>query len=569
MARKFILFSFLIILSVCLLFSLCLKARLEELSRRFSSLVADKIGRELGQEVAIRGVKVGLFNHITVEGLRIFAPSKPRVEPKVECEKLILNYRLWDVISGRGWQPRLIELVAPTIRFKGIDEIGFLSFLGSFDGGANVLVSDGRIIWQSTDGNIFLEVAHIYGTIRSLGPSKLKVRFTSKEGGNLNLWGWVNPGDLSINMKGEVSDYRDDPQVALSITTKNRLLESEFNARGELRRPVLEGTFNLLDRFQIPFWADADLDHKVISLELVLKKEAKFLAEISSQNFEGSLKLNHFKFKDFDVVTELNLEGELIRKDGHATIVGKIKTQKSILDYKPFRELEGTYQIEDGNLKILSLGLGEDYRLSGMVELQKPFLADLTLIIDGPDMADLLIYSKDVKEDALSGRIKGEFRIIGPLTSPRVKGHIVVKDGNFGEIKYETMVVNLEGDREVIAIKDSWLYQKEGKLVIDGQIEPTKANIFEGVRIRSGDERIVWKGWDIAKPKDSSELKVGKTVGEDFRINFKTYLNDELSTRETQDNEVSLEYELGKSESIKMKLKGREEFLGLEHKLRF
>lgn len=571
MARKFILFFFLIILLAYLLFSLCLKTRLEVLPRRLSLLVAKKIGQVVGQEVDIRGVKVGLFNHITVEDLCIFAPSQPGIEPKLECEKLILNYRLWDIISGRGWQPRLIKLVSPTIRFKGIDEMRLLRVLGSLGGGVSVLVSDGRIIWQPHEGFIILEGAHIYGTIRPLGPSRLKVMFSSREWGNLKLSGDINPVEASYNLV--ISMDRLDIGGLTSIPAYISDLSGTIlfdEKRGELHRPSLEGTFNLVDRFQIPFRADVDLDHKILSLNLGKKfGEAKLVAKLSGQNFEGSLKLNHFKFKDVDVVTELNLEGELTRQGGAVTIVGKINTQNSILDYKPFRELEGTYQIEDGNLKILSLGLGQDYRLSGMVELQKPFLADLTLIIDGPDMADLLIYARDAKGNALSGRIKGEFRITGPLASPKVKGRVVVKNGSFGEIEYETMVVNLEGDRKIITIKDSCIYQKEGNLVIDGEIELTKANIFEAVKIRSGDERIVWKGWDITKPIDSSELKVGKTVGEDFRINFKTYLNDELSNQETQDDEVSLEYELGKSESIKMMLKGDEEFLGLEHKLRF
>lgn len=572
MVRKLILVSIFFLLAACLLFSLCLKDRIDELWQRFSSLVEHRLGEVVGQTVTIRAAKVGLFNNLVIEGLSILPRSEPDGEPVVKVEKVALNYRLWDMMLGRFDRPRLIKLLSPTLSLKGtkIADL-FMPWRGPLSGEASVLICDGKLNWQSPQQRFRMEIEPIYGTVEFFSSKAARISLSSRgKRSNFDLWGQTHPGngtynltlrlcgltlelpsvgDLRVDLSGELFGYAANSQLDVSVRAKNRYLETTFDIKGELPRPHLDGSFSLADRFIIPFQGNIDFRDRIFAL---------------------ALKLNHLRFDELDVTTELSLEGGLVKKeDGTGLIAGEISTKNSIIDYKPFKELLGSYLIEEGILKIPSLALGDSYRLTGAVELTRPFLADLTIWIDGADMMDLLVFCKDIKEDALSGRIEGEFRVKGPLASPQVMGRCLVKDGNFGDLEYGSMWVDLEGKGRVIAIKDSKIYQKEGFLTMEGEIDLARANVCEGVKIISCEERVVWRGWDITKPWDSLELKMGKTVGEDFRINFKTYLKDELSAQATSRDEVALEYKLNDSESIKIHLREDEEVLGVEHKFKF
>jgi len=80
---------------------------------------------------------------------------------------------------------------------------------------------------------------------------------------------------------------------------------------------------------------------------------------------------------------------------------------------------------------------------------------------------------------------------------------------------------------------------------------------------------LVWKDWKVTGDKKSSEVKLSKDIGDEFRINFKTYLNDETGLSNNDNSQIELEYELDDTESIKMQIKKDESFLALEHSFQF
>ncbi len=618
MLRKFIMFAIFFILVASLIFSLCLKAQVEAYIRRFPLTLEKKLGQALARDVAIQGAKVGFFDHLTIKNLRIATPSRPGPASIVEIEKVVLNYRFWDILLFRFDRPSLIKLISPTLRLAGPWNARPFKFWGGLVGGPNVLVRDGRIILEDGDSGLRLERSHIYGSIEEVSPGRVRLRLGS--GAEIYISGEISPeeqsysltlrlsqldlermadlplpisrikgtifldekrigsrglsasiGDLSVNLSGEVSLYKAEPQIDLSVSARNRCLDGRFTAQGDLRHPRLCGTFNLVDRITVPFQATVDWQARYLHLGLGGERmdKLKLFARLIDSGLQASLKLNHFDLGELDVVTELNLEAKRYRRDGDYFVVGRFWSQNSILNYKPFMELEGSCMVDDGILSITSLALGDVGNLEGKVSLSHPFLADLTLMIDGLDMRDLLVFAKDAKEDAISGKIEGELKVTGPLISPEVKGRFVVTGGNLGQIEYRSMVVNLEGEANVIAVKDSRIHQEEGSLALEGTINLAKANVCEDVVVKSDQGRIVWQGWDITKPRDATELRMGKAVGEDFRIDFKTSLNDELTFANQKGEELGLEYELTIGDSIKMYLKEDEEFLGLEHRLKF
>ena len=88
--------------------------------------------------------------------------------------------------------------------------------------------------------------------------------------------------------------------------------------------------------------------------------------------------------------------------------------------------------------------------------------------------------------------------------------------------------------------------------------------------MRSDEHTVVWQGWDITKQRsDSGELNMEKDIGEDFKLNFKTFVNDETNPRELNERELEFGYKLKGDKQLKMRLKEKEELLSVEQRMKF
>ncbi|GAG07441.1 unnamed protein product, partial [marine sediment metagenome] len=134
---------------------------------------------------------------------------------------------------------------------------------------------------------------------------------------------------------------------------------------------------------------------------------------------------------------------------------------------------------------------------------------------------------------------------------------------------YQKMSVSLKGKGKILKVIDSKLYHEEGSLTIGGEINLANENIFDDLKLGVDRGMLVWKDWKVTGDKKSSEVKLSKDIGDEFRINFKTYLNDKTDFSNNDNSQIELEYELADTESIKMQIKKDESFLALEHSFQF
>ena len=94
---------------------------------------------------------------------------------------------------------------------------------------------------------------------------------------------------------------------------------------------------------------------------------------------------------------------------------------------------------------------------------------------------------------------------------------------------------------------------------------------FDNLKIETDQKVAVWNGWKISKRFQTQKIKAQKKLAKDIIFSFETYANkDFFKTDQTnRENEIGVEYKLDKNESLKMRLKEKESFLGLEHKVKF
>ena len=183
-------------------------------------------------------------------------------------------------------------------------------------------------------------------------------------------------------------------------------------------------------------------------------------------------------------------------------------------------------------------------------------------------MGDLNLFVESRKKRDMGGKFSGSIKINGPIDAPNLKGALRARKGNIENfVEYETINVNLDGRYPVIFFSNSEILSKDGyRYTLEGRVDFSRVNILKEAKLVSEKGKIVWGGWMVAKEKEESRLEVRKEISNGLSVGFKTPVGEE----ETEDkNEVEIEYKIKKRESIKVKLKEDEGFIGVEHKEKF
>ena len=282
---------------------------------------------------------------------------------------------------------------------------------------------------------------------------------------------------------------------------------------------------------------------------------------------------DHLKARGLDITTHVEIKGDVERQGRDLTgVKGRIRTQRSVVNYTPFEEMDIFYHLSKESLEILSFKIGEDVQLVGRVDIGAPHDVEFLIKMDESDPSGLFKWVQNEKRRLIPGRMSGRIRIHGPLASASSSGYLRLVDGYFGDVDYEVSNIKIEGEGADISVIDSRIHRKEGHLLMEGDVDLAmfgERNIFQDLIIKSDEETIIWNGWDITREKGGDDLRMGKDIGEDFRINFNTFVNDETVYEEKEGKGLELEYKIKEHESLKMRLESDDEFLGVEHRKKF
>jgi hypothetical protein len=587
--RRRLLLVILFILLIYLSVNTCLNLNI---GKELKIYIANNISQRLGMDISLGKLRFGLINNLTINDLKIFIPLDGKylagVTFSARFNKAIIRYRLWDLILRKFNSPRTI------------------------------ILTKGRLHWRDEIKGIEIKKEDVYGTIRFFDSSEYRIGLKSAQS---YLHGKINPSkntfdlalnfsevvklsnDFFLNLNGQLAKgVSQRPYFDLFINCGNKYLTAAFDAQGGLQKSWLKGSLSLpvssipggknfgsgedrpdsrfttwgegLNWLILPFKGELSIDEAIVLLLDDRSKDPKLrlVAKFLKPDFELAIKANHISFRELDIVSELNLSGKLeLTERGLVIREGRINSQNSILDYKPFGELSCLYQLNGNVLEILSLTLGRYFNLYGYILLEPPYPVDLNLAIMAESLDDLSPVICTDDNFFTAKNLKAEFKLVGPLGNPEVKGRFESRDGFLRELgDYESMNLNLNGNAKFLAISNSRIYKKEGSFIVDGKINFEKKNIFEDLEVKVENGALVWGGWEINREKGSDELQLGKDIGEDFRINFKTYINEETAgPHRLGDSQLELEYILSDKKSIKMQMKEDESFLGLEHKFKF
>lgn len=280
------------------------------------------------------------------------------------------------------------------------------------------------------------------------------------------------------------------------------------------------------------------------------------------------------RLKNLKVSANIIVKGRFIRDEtsGVAGFSGKLFSGDLTLKPDSVMPVNMSFCIKGNELNIESFRLGKSYSLRGTIGLTEPFNTDLVLDIEKADIKDVALFTKLKNPESLLGTMNGVIYIKGLLANLFSSGIIQSRNGRVGPVAYEVATIRLEGFGPVINIADANVRQQNGRLMVEGYLDLRnigKGVLFDGLHIKSELGTILWDGWDIAK-KGADELTMSKDVSDTMKVGFKTMTDKPFTGYYESENqeEMSLEYKMG-LENLKMKLKDNEEFLVIEHNIRF
>lgn len=393
-------------------------------------------------------------------------------------------------------------------------------------------------------------------------------------------------GLTSVSLKGTLDNfYVDAPQFSGYFSySPEELLIHRIKYQDYL---VLSGKVDLESR-KFMLLTKVDEKRKVAQLKPIFWEEAALSIGDHNQaliygdlsnfpQFKIETRANHLNLGGVDVLTDITLKGKL---EG-SSLTGRLFTTGSIFNHKPFYEVDLDFKVSNKKLEIISLKVGDKFEVKGKVGLSKNYPIYLYLMLNNLDIEELILLTGFEPRNAASGIINGEFEFRGPYKNPNLKGYIRAdQGGNLGKIKFRALNINIKGELPIIRFTDSRIWRDDSYLKLNGELDLRhidNKDSFDTMEITSDNRTIVWKGWDISHKKDETEyrldsesaLSAGKDVGEDFRINFNTYINDESSNLAPSKESIELEYRLDETKSIKMELRQDDEFLSVERKMKF
>jgi len=374
---------------------------------------------------------------------------------------------------------------------------------------------------------------------------------------NYRIWNFIFPG-LAVSK----------PYIAADFFTKNKVLSGFIALNGTIEDASISGYIRLFDS------GDIELSGSVKNgiANLILKPKEGLVKVEGNFAANGVLLLkiiaSHVKFHYFDITGEAAIKN--IAQDG---LEGELEAKNIVLNYKPFNDVRASYRVSKDILEVKGLDLGRICYVNGKFGLHEPYIVDAVAVTDNVSLDQTLAIFNPRYASSVAGTMNSRWELKGPAKNLKSKVRVEIKKGRVLEMKFESLSADFKGEGPIITIDDSRITRESGSFVLAGYMDLTrigKDSLFENLKIASGENTVLWDGYDRAKWQDVSEFRMTKKVTEGLDVGFKKFINDERVDESVRDrDEYEVSYNLHPNDSLKMKFSDGKNFFGLEHKDKF
>ncbi len=570
------------------------KVFLEGFKNRSLALIKEKIGLE-GEIGDIEG---GIFREIVLKDIKLYGTGAADQAARrlfFSSAAIGLDCRIWNIAFNKFYKLNKITFVSPKVYFYDTEnKLAVPKMVEPAWKEITISIRDGS--FHNAQGTPVITEFN--------GNFKLDEKGIESHNVSAGIFGQRFLGGGSLGFPLTHSAVR----LEGAIKGKGYILQARLN--GIVEEIAVRGTFEIPEKLSLDFSGDITSTENEISLKnfnlggnLVLngvferaKKgfnidlypqdvqgNAAALGEVSRVGITGDLSklpyftLNinatHLKLLGFDFLSNYNINGRLnYGKDNRLeSVVGDFSTSGSLINYDPIREIKGTYELIGDKLRLLGLNYGDVVFVNGAFSLASPNEIDLSFKFKGAQLGGLMDLT--MERGLISGLVFGDIRVYGdPEKNLRIDGQVDFLNGNIGIVRYNSAKVSIKGSSEKLEFFNSKVYTDDEVLTLEGRMDLKDmgtSRAFRNIVIKSDPNTVVWAGTSVTRVVGGEEYVSGRDIGEQFRVNFKTYSAQQAQQERPKEDEVELEYKLGKPGNLKLRMNENNDFFGVERKVRF
>ncbi len=238
----------------------------------------------------------------------------------------------------------------------------------------------------------------------------------------------------------------------------------------------------------IPFKGNIDFRQKNVFVKFNLKDRGRTTFSLNfakPRHYIFKIQCDHVRTPVFVISSVIEGDVDLVQsRDKRSSFYrGRVRSQYSLIDYKPVPELGGNFEIRKGKL-IINLLAWEGNIVKGYLRLFPPFDCDLDIRLDDVPIQNLMKITGWTEEDfPIEGTLDGQIHLSGFLDNLLLEGKLVGAEGVFEDLQYDNFVLNFSGIYPRITLDHSVVAQSNGLVFqIEGSFDISKVNSHEMAR---------------------------------------------------------------------------------------
>ncbi len=524
-----------------------------------------------GADVRISAVSGNPFKKIIFKGLNF---DFSRYDLDFEIARL--EYSLFDVITGRKSAANDAETVMSL-------------------GKGSLRLENNTIISRKIKGKVRLKKGIII--LESINFSIFGQLSNSLEGEIITE---SKPYRLELILESRPFFKKDKPLLDM-IRIKISGSPENLNLRGKIETPSAKDIhfrsyiisekelLNIGTRIGIET-EQADIDH-VISMDTEFDTDTGLFSAILLLNkgrvavkgdcsdwyaIKADIENQHLKVFGFDFSNIIHFTGRTVFKgNSFSHFLVDADTEASVFNYHPIDEMESSFFIDKSSVRALYLKVGDKIAASGNFNIKPPRKAKARINFSGFNLQTPYLLA-DKNPFDVSGMLSGEITIKGLISRPGISANLSLESEHFGNIYYDKIWVNAEGQWPYLRIYDSRITYSDSSLMFEGEVDIrrfSEESFMDDVAFSTSDNTVKWEGWDITRTDQENEFSLKKGLESGFKVGFKRYMEDETkyeANKQSRD-EFQLEYDLLNDQKsvLQFKAKEDEEFFGFKKRYSF
>ncbi|MGH7198239.1 MAG: hypothetical protein ACREH5_05825 [Candidatus Omnitrophota bacterium] len=298
--------------------------------------------------------------------------------------------------------------------------------------------------------------------------------------------------------------------------------------------------------------------------------------------FSAEIPVSHVTIAKSDVSSVVHVDGhfEEARPGLPEALVGQIRTEGTIINWKPLRE-ESRFEfiLTEDVLRLVSSNFLGGIEVAGEMDLGNDYVMDFSIRAKQYPFMNLDVFFQPVPGAPPPSRMDLEARFHGSPWSPMVECRTRLYDGSMGKRSFKAMDVNVSGVYPTVRLEDSRILLEDGATmrIADRTLEAGelfKNETYEKLIEAADQSRVTWGDWDFTRSTDMKaqpEFLMERSLGDRTRVHLKRMHEDQgvLGDEYSRQTEVGLAYQIRAKDYLRFELREDEEFFGVERKLRF